>query len=58
MSQFFMYLCDTCGYAHSRAGVCPFCEVALTQYSKDDRAEYQVNMEEAIAKMSDYRWYI
>lgn len=58
MKQFYMFMCDTCGFSRERAGVCPYCEAPLSQYSKDTQAEYQVNMEEAMRAMSDLKWYI
>ena len=53
-----MYLCDTCGYSRERPSLCPYCIAPLTEYSKDSQNEYQVNMEEAMRTMSEYKWYV
>ncbi len=53
-----MFMCDGCGYSREKPGICPHCEVPLTMYSKETQAEYQVNMEDAMRAMSEYRWYI
>lgn len=53
-----MYLCDTCGFSREKPGICPHCEMPLTAYTKEAQSEYQVNTEEAMRSMSDYKWYI
>jgi len=58
MQNFHMYLCDTCGYSRERPSLCPYCIAPLTEYSKDSQNEYQVNMEEAMRTMSEYKWYV
>jgi uncharacterized Fe-S cluster-containing radical SAM superfamily enzyme len=58
MKEFYMYLCDVCGFSREKAGICIYCETPLSQYSKDSQAEYQIDMEEAMRSMSEYRWYI
>ncbi|MBL8030167.1 MAG: hypothetical protein JNN11_02875 [Candidatus Doudnabacteria bacterium] len=58
MNGLYMFMCDTCGFGREKAGVCPYCEVPLTIYSKDTQREYQVNLEEAMRTMSEYKWYV
>jgi predicted ATP-dependent serine protease len=58
MQNFQMYLCDVCGYSREKDGNCPRCDLPLTAYSKDDQADYQVDMEEAMRVMSEYKWYV
>ena len=58
MQSFHMYLCDGCGFSREKPGVCPFCQVPLTVYDKEDQREYQVDMEEAMRAMSEYKWYV
>ena len=53
-----MYMCDICGYSRERPGICPHCEIPLTEYSKETQADYQVNLEEAMRTMSEYKWYV
>ena len=53
-----MYMCDVCGYASEKAGVCPSCVTPLTQYTKEDQREYQVDMEEGMRTQSMYKWYV
>lgn len=53
-----MYMCDSCGFSREKPGVCPYCQIPLTVYSKEVQAEYQVDMEEAMRAMSDYKWYV
>lgn len=58
MENFYMFMCDECGFSKEKPGLCPHCESPLTMYSKDAQAEYQVNMEEAMRAMSEYKWYV
>jgi hypothetical protein len=58
MQTFYMYLCDMCGFSRQTAGICPHCEIPLTPYSKEAQADYQVDMEEAMRAMSEYKWYV
>jgi len=58
MQNFYMYLCDTCGFSREKPGKCPHCELPLTGYSKEAQAEYQIDMEEAMRTMSEYKWYV
>jgi primosomal protein N' len=58
MQNFYMYLCDVCGYSKEYPDVCPRCEIPLTEYSKETQKEYQINMEEAMRSMSEYKWYV
>ena len=58
MYDFHMYMCDTCGYSKQDAGICPSCRYPLTKYTKDTQREYQVDMEEAMRTMSNYKWYV
>jgi uncharacterized protein YbaR (Trm112 family) len=53
-----MYLCDGCGFSREKAGVCPYCQSPLSVYSKEDQAEYQVDMEEPMRMQSLQKWYI
>ena len=58
MQNLQMYLCDVCGYSREKPGVCPHCQLPLTAYDKEEQREYQVNMEDAMRSMSDWKWYI
>jgi len=58
MQNFYMYMCDVCGHSREKPGVCPYCALPLTQYSKESQADYQVDMEEAMRAMSEYKWYV
>jgi len=58
MQNFRMYMCDECGYAREKPGICMFCQTPLTAYTKDSQAEYQVNMEEPMRLMHEYKWYL
>jgi hypothetical protein len=58
MNNFHMYLCDGCGFSREKAGVCPYCQSPLSVYSKEDQAEYQVDMEEPMRMQSLQKWYI
>jgi len=58
MQDFHMYLCDVCGFSRQSEGFCPNCDLPLTAYNKDSQAEYQVDMEEAMRSMSEYKWYV
>ena len=58
MQNFHMFLCDSCGYSRDKAGVCPFCQAPLTIYSKLEQHEYQVDMEEPMRVMDEYKWYV
>ena len=58
MQNFHMYLCDGCGFSREKAGICPYCQAPLTIYSKEDQAEYQVDMEEAMRMQSLQKWYV
>ena len=58
VQNFYMYMCDVCGFSRQNPGVCPHCELPLTEYSKESQAEYQVDMEEAMRAMSEYKWYV
>ena len=53
-----MFLCDDCGYSRQNAGLCPYCRVPLTLYTKESQREYQVDLEDAMRVMSEYQWYI
>lgn len=58
MRNFYMFVCDSCGFSRQNPGVCLYCETPLTIYSKEDKHEYQVDMEEAMRAMSEYKWYV
>lgn len=58
MQNLHMFLCDTCGYSRDQVSLCPKCQVPLTEYTKDTQSDYQINMEEAMRTMSEYRWYL
>ncbi|MDR3642069.1 MAG: hypothetical protein P4L74_00375 [Candidatus Doudnabacteria bacterium] len=58
MQNFHMYLCDGCGYSREKPGICPYCQVPLTSYSKEDQAEYQVDMEEPMRVQDAQQWYV
>ncbi len=58
VQNFYMYMCDVCGFSRQNEGVCPHCELPLTEYSKEEQSEYQVNMEDAMRAMSEYKWYV
>ena len=58
MRDFYMYLCDSCGFSSEKPGICPRCDRPLTEYSRDSQAEYQVNMEEAMRNQSSQKWYV
>jgi hypothetical protein len=58
MQNFHMYLCDGCGFSREKPGICPYCQVPLTVYGKEDQAEYQVDMEEAMRSQSMLKWYV
>ncbi len=58
MQNLHMYMCDICGFSREKPGDCPRCEMPLTEYTKDTQAEYQVNMEDAMRAMSEYKWYL
>jgi len=59
MQNFHMYMCDGCGYAREKPGICPFCQAPLSVYTKETQYEYQkdAEMEEAMRQMSEYKWY-
>lgn len=58
MKDFYMYMCDICGFSSDHLSECPRCEMPLTQYSKETQNEYQVNVEDAMRAMSEYKWYL
>ena len=58
MQNFQMFLCDGCGYSREKAGLCPFCQVPLSVYTKETQREYMVDMENAMRPMSEYKWYV
>ena len=58
MENFKMYLCDDCGHAQQKPGICLFCQVPLTAYAKEDQHEYMADMEEPMRLMSEYKWYV
>ncbi|MCX6796919.1 MAG: hypothetical protein NTX98_00370 [Candidatus Doudnabacteria bacterium] len=58
MKTFHMFMCDGCGYSREKPGMCPHCQAPLTMYTKDTQAEYQIDMEDAMRAMSEYRWYV
>ncbi len=58
MKEFHMYMCDICGFSREKPGVCPWCVVPLSSYTKESQAEYQVDMEEAMRMMDDKQWYL
>lgn len=58
MENLRMYLCDICGFSRENPGLCPDCELPLTEYTKETQRDFQVDMEEAMRTMSEYRWYI
>jgi predicted amidophosphoribosyltransferase len=53
-----MYLCDICGFSREKPGLCPHCDLPLSEYSKETQKEYQVDMEEPMRSVSEYKWYI
>jgi len=58
MQNFRMYLCDSCGFSQEKPGICPRCQQPLTEYTKDSQAQYQIDLEEAMRSMSEYKWYV
>ena len=58
MENFYMFMCARCGFSKEKPGLCPHCEMPLTMYSKDVQAEYQVDLENAMRSMSEYKWYV
>lgn len=58
MRNFHMYMCDDCGYSLEKPGICPFCQVPLSVYTKETQNEYQVDMEEPMRQVSEYKWYV
>lgn len=58
MKNFYMFMCDTCGFSKEKAGICPYCQIPMTIYSKEEQKEYQVDMEDAMRSMSEYKWYV
>ncbi len=58
MKEFHMFMCDTCGFSRESAGICPWCAMPLSVYTKETQSEYQVNMEEAMRMMDGRRWYV
>lgn len=58
MRNFYMYMCDGCGYSREKPGICPYCQAPLSMYSKETQQEYQIDMEEAMRTMSEYKWYV
>ncbi len=55
MQNFHMYMCDVCGFARQKPGMCPHCRLLLTSYTKEIQRQYQVDMEEPVWFMSMYR---
>ena len=53
-----MFMCDTCGYNSQNQGLCPHCDWPLTMYTRDTQRELQVDLEEAMRTMSEYKWYV
>lgn len=53
-----MYMCDSCGFSKDQTGLCPFCQTPLSMYSKEEQREYQVDMEDAMRVMSNFKWYV
>ena len=53
-----MYMCDECGYSKEKPGVCMFCQVPLSAYTKEIQDEYQADTEEPMRLISQYRWYV
>lgn len=58
MQEFHMFMCDVCGFSRERAGICPWCSVPLSEYTKETQREYQVDMEEAMRMIDGQRWYV
>lgn len=60
MNKLYMFMCDSCGFARDKSGMCPHCQIPLTMYSKQAVAEYQkyIPVEEAMRAMSEYKWYV
>ncbi len=58
MQDFHMYMCDICGFSREKFSICPHCDVPLTAYNKNSQAQYDIDMEEAMRSMSEYKWYI
>ena len=58
MQNFYMYMCDICGFSREKPGICPHCEIVLTEYTKENQREFQVDMENAMRTMSEQRWYL
>ena len=58
MKIFHMYMCDSCGHSRERPGVCTYCQVPLTEYTKDSQEEYQVDLSDAMRVMDEQRWYV
>lgn len=58
MKNFKMYMCDSCGFSKDQTGQCPYCLTPLAMYTKEDQREYQVDMEDAMRVMSNFKWYV
>ena len=58
MNEFHLHMCDSCGFSRSASGQCPFCDIPLTEYTRETRAEYELDVENAMRAMSELRWYI
>ncbi len=56
--NFHMYMCDICGFCRQYEGYCPHCDLPLSKYDKETQSEYQVDLEEAMRTMSEYKWYV
>jgi len=53
MQALYIYLCDLCGFCREKPGICPYCEIPLAEYNKEDR----VSIEEAMHLTSQHRGY-
>lgn len=58
MQNFYVHVCDVCGFSGDSPGYCPKCELPLTAYDKESQAEYDMDMEEAMRSMSEMKWYL
>jgi hypothetical protein len=58
MNNFYMFMCDVCGYAREKPGICPYCEAPLSIYGRQEQHEYQVDMEEPMRQQDLQKWYL
>jgi len=58
MKNFHGYICDGCGYAGEKPGICPFCQAPLSVYTREEQSQYEeeIKLPEKVAEQ--YRWYV